>query len=95
MKEWTYRLGLPLVVVALVPSLIGLHFYSSQNARICRNQKAVAGELVRELSAQLGASRKYLAAHPNGAPGIPADLIREGINRDIQTTVRLQKLSCR
>ena len=47
-----------------------------------------------DIERQVKASEKFLKDHPDGIPGIPAPLIKQGIDNRKQTLASLKPLEC-
>lgn len=68
---------------ALVVSGLALKQRFEQGAKtrmaICRSENTLRKILHDEHETKLKRQQQFLRAHPNGIPGIPGDLIRQGI----------------
>lgn len=76
--------------VALFGGGYRLALQTSDNKQTTRALCALKDDVKRRAQS----SRDYLTAHPNGAPGIPAKVIRDGIVNQQRTVDALRGLKC-
>ena len=89
--------GLRLIRLVLVAIAIGTAMNSAATVLLFRASQE-SGEALCALRLDLErrsvASREYLREHPNGAPGIPAKAIRDGLRNQDRTISALSGINC-
>ena len=74
--------------LVLIFGTVGYVFHES--ARTTHALCALRGDLENRITA----STKYLQEHPEGIPGVPVKVIRDGIQNQKRTVRALRSLSC-
>jgi hypothetical protein len=79
-------------IQALNRSTRALAFKTSGDARVTT---AALCALRTDLELRAASSRRFLADHPDGIPGIPAKVIRDGISNQERTITALRGIDCK
>jgi hypothetical protein len=90
------RIAIATVVLYVLLCVAGVAVYLQIRISVRENETARKGLCA--LRADLGrrqlSSLEFLKAHPNGIPGIPASVIRNGVDNTAQTLEALQVVKC-
>lgn len=74
-----------LILAAFV--VLALYLVDGARQALCAQRADLDGRIASD-TRSLERSRRFLREHPNGIPGIPARLIRQGIAEDAATLAR-------
>lgn len=90
------RTTIVMVVAAVVIAgglVVGGYLLASRTSENNQTTRALCA-LRDDIKRRVKTSQEYLADHPNGAPGIPAKLVRDGIQNQQRTVEALHDLKC-